>query len=132
VSSATVRAAGGVVVRAGGDVLVIHRPQYDDWSLPKGKVDPGEDEPTAAVREVEEETGVRAAITREVGAIEYLDRRGRNKTVRYFMMTVDHDPGMRVADDEVDIVEWWPLERARVALTYERDRELLLGLDVIA
>lgn len=136
-SQTEVRAAGGVVLRAataadendGLHVLVVHRPAYDDWSLPKGKLDPGEDDAIAAQREVHEETGVQASITRDAGSIQYIDRRGRPKTVRYFVMSVAHDPGTRPPDDEVDIVEWWPLDRARAALTYPRDRELLATIE---
>ena len=127
----TIRAAGGIVLRDGNDepeVLVVHRPIYDDWSLPKGKLDPGEDDETAAVREVVEETGVEARITGNADSIEYIDRRGRPKVVRYFMMDVVEDPGHRVPDDEVDIVAWWPIGYARTALTYPRDCDLLAGI----
>ena len=135
-SQAEVRAAGGVVLRPattdedeGLHVLVVHRPAYDDWSLPKGKLDPGEDDAIAAQREVHEETGVQARITGDAGSIQYVDRRGRPKTVRYFVMSVDHDPGTRPPDHEVDVVEWWPLDRACTALTYPRDRELLATIE---
>ena len=127
----TIRAAGGIVLRDGNDepeVLVVHRPIYDDWSLPKGKLDPGENDETAAVREVVEETGVEARITGNADSIEYIDRRGRQKVVRYFMMDVVEDPGHRVPDDEVDIVAWWPIGYARTALTYPRDCDLLAGI----
>jgi 8-oxo-dGTP pyrophosphatase MutT (NUDIX family) len=122
-----VRAAGGIVRRDHADrpeILVVHRPAYDDWSLPKGKVDPGEDDAAAAVREVLEETGVRAEIVADAGTVEYLDRRDRVKVVRYFSMTVN-DSQPRDADDEVDLVEWWSLDRARQALTYSHDRDLV-------
>ncbi len=85
-----VRAAGGIVRREHGDgteILVVHRPAYDDWSLPKGKLDPGENDAEAAVREVLEETGVRAEITADAGTVEYRDHRDRAKVVRYFTMT---------------------------------------------
>lgn len=125
-----VRAAGGVVLRtvagatAPTEVLVVHRPGYDDWSLPKGKLDPGEDDATAAVREVTEETGVVARIVGDAGSVEYVDRRNRFKVVRYFMMEPT-DETDRAPDDEVDEVEWWPTVRALADLTYPRDRELL-------
>lgn len=123
-----VAAAGGVVTRAdphGRRVLVVHRPNYDDWSLPKGKVDPGETWAMAAVREVREETGVRARICARVAQTEYEDRRGRNKTVQYFTMAVDDDPAGRIPDDEVDIVDWWAYDDAVLRLTYPRDRAML-------
>ena len=127
----TIRAAGGIVLRDGDDeplVLVVHRPTYDDWSLPKGKLDAGEDDHTAAIREVTEETGVNARIVGDADSIEYVDRKGRPKVVRYFMMEVVSDPGHRVPDDEVDIVAWWPIGYARTALTYPRDCDLLAGI----
>ncbi|MBK5288578.1 MAG: NUDIX hydrolase [Acidimicrobiia bacterium] len=125
----SVRAAGGIVTRVGPEgrnVLVVHRPQYDDWSLPKGKVDPGETDAIAAVREVAEETEVRARIAARVGCTGYQDLRGRDKTVQYFAMTVEHDPGERAPDDEVDIVAWWPYDEAAERLTYPHDRRLLV------
>ena len=132
-TSTIIRAAGGIVLRGHGKdphVLVVHRPAYDDWSLPKGKLDPGEDDATAAVREVEEETGVQAQVIRDAGAIDYIDRRGRPKIVRYFVMTVLDDPGTREPDDEVDLVAWWPIGQARTALTYPRDRELVATMEL--
>src|SRR5439155_26285037 len=84
-----VLAAGGVVARTADDgthqIALIHRPKYDDWSLPKGKLLPGEAFEDAAVREVEEETGIRCALGPELGSVEYLDARGRPKLVRYFV-----------------------------------------------
>jgi 8-oxo-(d)GTP phosphatase len=121
-----VRAAGGVVLRtngAGSLVALVHRPRYDDWSFPKGKLDEGEDFPTAAVREVEEETGLRCTIVRSVGAVTYLDRHGRPKVVRYFAM--DPDGGTFVPGDEVDELRWVPADDAGDLLTYDHDRNVL-------
>ena len=67
----------------------MHRPRYDDWSLPKGKVEPGETDEDAARREVEEETGYLCALGEELATVRYVDRRGRDKQVRYWQMTVD-------------------------------------------
>lgn len=125
---APVTAAGGIVIRADADghrVLVVHRPHYDDWSLPKGKLDPGETPAMAAVREVYEETGVRAGIAGRVARTEYSDHRQRAKVVHYFAMTAEADADPRPPDDEVDIVEWWTVDRAVAELTYPRDRSLL-------
>jgi 8-oxo-dGTP diphosphatase len=119
-----VRAAGGVVVRD-GRVLLIHRPQYGDWTLPKGKLEDGEEWEDAALREVEEETGLRCELGDEVGRTRYVDSRGRNKEVRYYRMTGGGEP---TAQNEVDEVRWAPLDGAIEQLSYERDRELLRRL----
>ncbi|MDQ4069519.1 MAG: NUDIX hydrolase [Actinomycetota bacterium] len=125
-----VRAAGGVVWRrsAGRDleVLLVHRPKYDDWTVPKGKLDPGEDHAEAAVREVEEETGLRCALGPELGSTSYRDRRGRPKSVRYWAMTPV--AGEFTATDEVDEIRWLPVDEAKAVLTYERDRPVLDAL----
>lgn len=122
-----VRAAGGVVWRAGDDgpeVLVVHRPRYDDWSLPKGKLDPGETWEQAAVREVHEETGVVAVLGPELDGVEYDDHDGRPKQVRYWAMTVA-TAGVFDAGDEVDALAWLDVDDATARLTYPRDRTVL-------
>jgi 8-oxo-dGTP diphosphatase len=122
-----VRAAGGIVRRVTADgsveVLVVHRPRYDDWTFPKGKAEPDEPDEVAARREVEEETGYRCRLGAEAGRSEYTDGRGRRKVVRYWIMDVDD--GEFVPNDEVDGVEWLSPASARDRLTYERDRSLL-------
>jgi 8-oxo-dGTP pyrophosphatase MutT (NUDIX family) len=125
--SKVVRAAGGVVSRQAKDgrveVVLVHRPEYDDWSFPKGKLNPDEDEASAAVREVEEETGLRCRLARDLGVSTYSDSRGRPKTVRYWEMTrVD---GALAGAHEVDEARWVALDDAAGLLTYERDREVL-------
>ena len=125
-----VEAAGGVVVRdgdAGTEVCVVHRPRYDDWTFPKGKLDPGESFEDAALREVEEETGLRCTLEAELPSTEYRDTKDRPKIVRYWQMEVDEDPGF-VPNDEVDELRWLPMGEAAKLLTYERDSELLDGL----
>jgi 8-oxo-dGTP diphosphatase len=119
---ADVTAAGGVVVRD-GLVALVHRPRYDDWTLPKGKLDKGESFEEAALREVEEETGLRARLLRELPSVSY-EVRGRPKVVRYWLMEVESDEGF-VANDEVDEVRWVEPAAARALLTYERDRDVL-------
>ena len=116
--------AAGCVVRHGDRIAVIHRPRYDDWSLPKGKVDPGESFEEAAVREVQEEIGVRGTLAEELPPTEYTDHKGRSKLVRYWTMDVDEVPEF-VVNDEVDEVRWLPAGEARALLTYDRDKELL-------
>ena len=122
--SAEVRAAGGVVLDPEGRVVLVHRPRYDDWTLPKGKLDRGESFEDAALREVEEETGLRCRLVRELPSSEYLDPKGRSKLVRYWLMEVEHDPGF-VPNDEVDELRWVPVEEAPALLTYPRDAEII-------
>jgi 8-oxo-dGTP diphosphatase len=119
-----VRAAGGVIVRDDGRIAVVHRPHRGDWSLPKGKLDPGESWEQAAIREVEEETGVRARIVGELHPTRYRDNKGRDKLVRWYRMEVD-DEGVFVPHDEVDELRWLTPEEARDLLTYDHDRALV-------
>ncbi len=121
------RAAGGLVCRRDEhgimEILVVHRPAYDDWSFPKGKLEAGEREEDAATREVEEETGLRCRLDREVATTRYRDARGRPKTVRYWLMTpVGGELG---AANEIDDARFVPVSDAVGLLTYARDRELL-------
>jgi 8-oxo-dGTP diphosphatase len=123
----TVRAAGGLVRRhtegGGEEILVVHRPAYDDWSFPKGKLENGEQEEEAAVREVEEETGLRCRLVRELTTARYRDGRGRPKTVRYWLM--EPVSGTLAAANEVDDARFVRVDEARALLTYRRDVELL-------
>jgi len=117
-----IRAAGGVV-RRDGLIAVVHRPKYGDWSLPKGKLEPGEDDETAAVREVREETGHEAVIERDLGTVSYEVATGRPKTVRWYLMTASAD-ATDLADD-VDDVRWLAPENVDEILTYATDRDVL-------
>lgn len=125
-----IEAAGGVVWRERGDgeveVLLVHRDRYDDWSLPKGKLDPGEEHLAAAIREVEEETGLRCTVGAELPTIAYDDRNGRPKRVRYWAMTVAG--GEFAPNDEVDEVRWMPVDDAVARISYPRDVEVLVAL----
>ena len=127
-----VRAAGGVVTRPGPDgpteFLVVHRPRYDDWSLPKGKLEPGESFEAAAQREVEEETGLRCELGRELSPVEYRDRKGRPKFVRYWLMDAAETAHPFVPNSEVDRLCWCSPEDALRLLSYEHDRELVRSL----
>jgi len=121
-----VRAAGGVVVRRDDvepQVLLVHRPRYDDWTLPKGKLEPGETEAEGALREVEEETGLTCDLGREIATTSYTDARGRPKTVRYWVM--HPRKGRFTPHNEVDDVRWLALSEARRLLSYDRDRDVL-------
>ena len=116
-----VRAAGGVVVRD-GRVLAVHRPKYDDWSLPKGHVDGDEKFREAALREVREETGYECALGAELEPVRYTDRKGRPKLVRYWRMTVTG--GDWTPNDEVDEIRWLGPPEAET-LSHHADRALL-------
>jgi 8-oxo-dGTP diphosphatase len=126
----TVRASGGVIVRegpSGAEILLVHRPRYDDWSLPKGKAEPNESDEACALREVEEETSLVCDLGEEVAVTQYRDGRGRPKRVRYFAMTprVGSEAAPR---NEVDAVEWVSPDRAIEMLSYGRDREIVARL----
>ena len=122
-----VRAAGGVVSRPPGEFLVVHRPRYDDWSLPKGKVEPGEADEDAARREVAEETGYLCTLGDELATIRYIDRKGRDKQVRFWKMTIAGEVAW-APNDEVDERRWISAAVAATLLTYEADRQLLRSL----
>ena len=123
-----VRAAGGVVYRldaAGApEVVMVHRPAYDDWSLPKGKLKPQERLEAAALREVEEETGMVCLIERCLGTTRYIDRRGRDKVVWYWLMRAYEGDFQPLA--EVDRVHWCGIVEAMATLSYDHDRDILL------
>jgi 8-oxo-dGTP diphosphatase len=114
------RAAGGLVLRD-GRVLLVHRPEYGDWTFPKGKLEEGESWEECAVREVEEETGLRCEAGALIGSTHYPLREGM-KEVRYFGMTCD---GEARAQNEIDEIRWVTPDEARALLTYEWDRALL-------
>ncbi len=134
-ASDVIRAAGAVVWRAGADgaveVLLIHRPKYDDWSLPKGKREAGETDEQCAVREVEEETGVRGRLGFELLPCRYDDRKGRPKVVRYWAMEAGKGKagGRFVANDEVDQLLWCSLADAVSLLSYDHDVDVLLSFE---
>jgi 8-oxo-(d)GTP phosphatase len=116
-----IRAAGAVLHRH-GLVAVVHRPRYDDWTLPKGKLHAGEDDRQAAVREVEEETGHAGTIEHDLGTIGYVVTAGP-KRVRYYLMAAD--AGGRPLADDVDEVRWVEIDDAVAIVSYDRDREVL-------
>ena len=120
-----IRAAGGVVVRD-GRVAVVHRPRYDDWSLPKGKLDPGESFEEAALREIEEETGLRCRLEEELEPAHYLSR-GLPKIVRWWRMTVVEDLGID-PDEEVDELRWLTPGEAVALLSYGHDKQLVRAI----
>ena len=122
-------AAGGVVWRKGDDgrpeFAVIYRPKYDDWTLPKGKLDPGETFEEAALREVEEETGLRCTLGRRLTDTHYRDRHDRPKLVQWWAMEAEPGSGEFKPNNEVSELEWLSPDDARRRLLYPRDRELV-------
>ena len=127
--SAEVKASGGVVWRrgAGGalELVVVHRPRYDDWSLPKGKLDAGETWEDAALREVEEEVGLRCRLGDELPPVGYRDNKGREKAVRYWLMEPEDGDARFKPNDEVDEMRWVDVADAAALLSYPRDAELV-------
>jgi 8-oxo-dGTP diphosphatase len=126
-SPVQVRAAGGVVLGPNREdrprVAVVHRPRYRDWTLPKGKLDPGEGWEEAALREVEEETGLRCRPLTEIDSVRYADRKGRSKLVRYWLM--EPVEGEFAPNDEVDQLRWCDLGEAEQLLSYPHDLALV-------
>lgn len=124
------RAAGGVVCHEGA-VLVVHRPRYDDWSLPKGHLKRGETWTEAALREVREETGVRCAITSPPYPVSYLIGDQVPKLVLFYAMAPAKMPKRLTGDpDEVDEVAWWDIADAVRALSYDVEREACAELTI--
>ena len=123
------KAAGGVVVRGPSgseEVAVVHRPRYDDWSLPKGKLKRWEPWKRAALREIEEETGLRCEALQELAPARYRDRKGRRKLVRFWLMRPIE--GSFSPSNEVDELRWMSPAEAVELLDYEHDRDLVRSL----
>jgi 8-oxo-dGTP diphosphatase len=123
-----IKAAGVVLWRErahGLELALVHRPKYDDWSFPKGKLEPGEKHREAALREAREETGLTVVLGRRLPTQHYLAR-DRIKRVRYWSATVL--TGRFVANREVDALRWLPVAQARAQLSYEHDRGLVDAL----
>jgi 8-oxo-dGTP diphosphatase len=127
--AAEVKASGGVVWRPAADgsaeVVVVHRPRYDDWSLPKGKLDAGEGWEVAALREVEEEVGLRCTLGAELPPVAYRDNKGRDKVVRYWLMEPMDGMASFEPNDEVDEMRWVDPDTATRMLSYPHDAELV-------
>ena len=120
-------AAGAVVFRPGREVLLVHRPRYDDWSFPKGKLDPGEHVAVAGVREVAEETGVHVRLGPPLSDQRYPVSGGRDKLVHYWVgwPVGGEDVSGYQVNDEIDDVRWVPYDEAVRLLTYDHDRRTL-------
>ncbi len=121
------RAAGGLIVRKSRsgrrEIAIIHRPEYNDWTLPKGKVEPDETPEDCALREVREETGLRCELVRPLGCTAYVDRRGRDKLACYWVM--EPRGGRFKASAEVDRLQWLTVRDAVKRLTYGHDKLLV-------
>ncbi len=129
-----VHAAGGIVVRRVGrvprrrrQILLVHRPKYDDWTFPKGKRDRGESDEETALREVAEETGFECRLGADLGDVTYRDSMGRKKVVRYWAMDLPDGEGGELfsANREVDEIRWLVVSEAGKLLTYDHDRVLI-------
>jgi len=129
IDDGVVQAAGGVVYRpvttetSGPEVLLVHRPRYNDWTLPKGKLDVGESHADGAIRELWEETGFQVDLGPLIAVCSYVDHLHRDKQVQYFAATVVS--GAFEPNDEVDRQEWLGLPDARTRLSYPRDADVL-------
>ena len=120
------RAAGGVIARGSGadlEIVIVHRPRYDDWTFPKGKAESGETDEQTALREVLEETGFECNLGEELPSVSYRDHKDRSKIVRYWVMTVN--AGVFEPNDEVDVLEWVSATEAGERLTYDHDVDVL-------
>lgn len=116
------------MVRHGGsgqEVLLVHRPHYDDWSLPKGKVKRRETDEDGARREVTEETGVHGRLVAELGAVHYRDRNRDRKVARFWLVKVVDEGLAGEVGSEVDQMRWLPVDEAVHALTRTAEAELL-------
>jgi len=123
---AVILGGGGLVTRHSDgelEVLMVHRPKHDDWSLPAGKLDPGETLAECALREVHEESGYVCELGRELDMVEYADRRGRTRQVHYWEM--DAISGSFNPTLEVDAIAWVPLVESLNYFTNERDLKIV-------
>jgi len=126
--TANILAAGAVVWRrrrsGAVEVAVVHRPKYDDWSLPKGKLDPGETAMVAAVREVSEETGLNTRLGRYLGRVTY-PVTGHRKLKRVDYWAASITDGEFATNSEVDVLRWYNLDQVMAALSYPMDRSII-------
>lgn len=127
-----VRAAGGVVWRRSAEgsvsILLVHRPRWDDWSIPKGKCEEGESDTSCALREIKEETGYTCRLGAQLPSTSYRDRKGRPKVVRYWAMEPVAGEGEFSPNAEIDEIRWLPIPQAVKLLSYAHDRSVVEAL----
>ena len=123
-----IRAAGALLWRETQEraieIALIHRPRYDDWTLPKGKIEEGETALQCAFRELVEETGIKASFTRQLGSIDYMEN-GEGKRVIFWAAHCALNASTFIANEEVDQLRWLPSEEAIELSTYQSDREMI-------
>jgi len=128
-----IESAGGIVWRLVGrqqhEVLIVHRPARQDWSFPKGRRRQRESALDCAVREVGEETGMQCTIDEELPEVRYIDRQGRSRLVRYWLMQVER--GEFQPNNEVDEIRWTPIAQAGELLTLQAELVLVSGLRLV-
>jgi len=107
----------------------VHRPRYNDWSIPKGKCDEDESDADCALREVKEETGLTVRLGEELPSTNYRDNKGRPKSVRYWAMEPVEGDGQFTPNAEIDEIRWLPIDQAVTMLSYDHDRPVVLAFE---
>lgn len=128
--SSNSKKAGGIVFRKYSnaqdyDILLVHRPRYDDWTFPKGHCEKGESLEETALREVLEETGLSCTIIQSLPLMSYITPKGKFMSVAYFFMEPQNDE-QSPHDKEVDVVKWFSCDDGMARLTYQSEKDFFL------